>query len=106
MFPAQYLFGSNDQSSMSLETKSAIANTKRRKYTTMVAPGLSFARSRMDALSTRVTRLTKSLKAQVPNHVYSDIITGLATFSTTGGILNLCNNITQGRCLSSDCAES
>jgi len=73
-----------------MESKSAFGNTKRRKYIE------SFYTDRKDMLSNRITRLSKQMKAVNPSHLYVTALNGLASFSTTGGLLDLAQAITQG----------
>lgn len=68
-----------------MEEKVHSARTKRRRI------GGS-----MEAISRRVTRLAKSLKASNPAHVYvSQASSAFSAISTTGSLYEICGNIAQ-----------
>jgi len=71
-------------------TSSAVGRTKRRKYTTF-GPATSAS-----AISQRVSRLQKSLKASSPPHLWSVDVGSQSSFNTTGGVYDLLTNIQQG----------
>lgn len=67
-----------------------MAGTKRRRY--------SGAPVTVNALSKRISRLTKVLKVANPHHVYVSALSAAFTnLSTTGSIYEVGANITQGR---------
>lgn len=72
-----------------MEEKSRTAGTKRRRETGGVHV--------TTALSRRVTRLAKTLKAANPTHCYvSDLSAAFTTISTTGSLREIGGNIQQG----------
>jgi len=87
---ARYPFDTS-QEQMTTERK-VFAGTKRRRDdfgTAMMING--------SALSRRITRLSKTLKASNPTHVaVFDLKAQYANISTTGTILDLCSTISQG----------
>lgn len=74
---------------MNFETKSGYGGTKRRKFT-------AGGSSRASALSTRVTRLAKTLKATNPVHMFETPVVGLVDWSSAGGIYDVATGIVQG----------
>lgn len=72
------------------KTVSAVGGTKRRKYVSTVPASQS-------ALSNRVTKLARSLKANNPTHLNVYSLPGqFPTIATTGSLLDLAQNIAQG----------
>lgn len=76
---------------MSTEVKYAQGGTKRRRESVIIRGAAG-----TDAISRRITRLAKSLKASNPIHCYVDALTYFNNISTTGGIYEVGNAIAQG----------
>lgn len=75
------------------EVKSATASTKRRRS----AAGSIITESPASALSRRITRMAKTMKAANPTHMYPFSAPGTWTsISTTGTLIALCDQIQQG----------
>lgn len=88
-FANAFQFGTQPQSQDEpMEEKTATAQTKRRR---VVGP------SNVGALSRRVTRLAKTLKASNPTHVYvSSLSAAFTHVDTTTSLYEIGGNIAQG----------
>lgn len=74
-----------------MEEKTASAGTKRRRYETTLGPRTA------GALSRRITRLSKTLKASNPTHLIIDSLpASFPNITTTGTLQPLGTNIIQG----------